>query len=334
MFWNEKFNLHETISTRYLKEKQYYEADCGCRKEYKLVAVDVKPEGSTYVIATTLYRNSGDMVTKGLQPIWDNKKIQAGFKKDRENEKKGIKKKEKPYKPTKYRKLTKQDYKDVLLAYYTFYKWAQENLNEEYKLDKIIGVINAVDFVYKGKAKDWNGLHGNDINTVENVDMRIAHLTLSKKQFRKFYDDWLDKKGKERDKEERDVLKGLICHKCEVPMVEFTNKHAFDGKGHHLPTWLRGRKCPKCSFTINVPKDIENYIEQNVHHYILFSDGWLKKNEKIITPEIKGMVKEYEDRHKRFDDVWKFKRKFDKKILKSLREEKKTGKKSKYFGKM
>ncbi len=335
MFWQGKISgLYMQIHTKYLKEKQYYKLDCGCRREYESIQVETKPVGNTFKIKTTLYRDIGDSMLQAFQPIWDDKKLQARLKKESEDEKKGIEKKEKKYKPTKYRKLTQKDYRDILLSYTIFYKWAKENLKEDwYLFDRIKGVINTLNFAYKGVADITNSLYDNDINTIDLIDLNIARLTLTRKQCSKFYDKWLSTKHEEREVEEKSVLKGLICHKCEVPMKEVEYKHRFVGKGHSCPAWLRGRKCPKCGFEIFLPKDIENYMEQNRSHYLIFSssDGWLKKNKNNLPKEVEEIIEKNKKSSKKFDDLWKLKHKRDEKVLEDIRKKRD---KSKYFGSM
>ena len=330
MFWKEKFNgIYEQINTENLKEPQYYIADCGCRKKYAVVTVEVRPNGNLFKVKTTLFRSPTDVMSRAFQPLWDNKKLQKKLKEREMKKKKGYK--EKPYKPTKYRKLTQKDYRDLLLAYLTFYKWLKENVKDDYPdFDRIKGTISVLDFAYKGEAEIVNQLHDNDVNTVENVDLTIKGLTMEKKAFRKYFDEWLKRMGKKRDMEVKSVLKGLVCYKCNAPMVETEESSAFNSDGHYMPIHLRGRKCPECNFTIYAPEDVNNYIRDNNFHYIVTENvGGI-----ALTDEMKNMIQARKKSRNEFDKIWEKKHKRDQKVLKDIRISKKRGVTSRFFGTM
>jgi hypothetical protein len=332
---NGKFRgLREVINTKYLKEEQCYTADCGCQRKYETVEVRIIPDGNTFKIETTLFRNAGDMMWKAFQPIWDDKKIQKNLSKAFKNIE------TKKYVPTICRDLTKDDYRDLYLAYLILYKWMTENLVDDYPaLERIRGAINVLEFAYDGKAEITNELHNNDINTVDPVhlDLNIAQLTMSKEEFKKFYDSFLDDKHAERDKMQRSVLKGLMCHRCNIPMVEIEDERfSFEGKGHILPGHLRGRTCQECHFTVYVPDDLKNYIGLNNEHYLMFggTDILPASKKKKLTKEITDAIQQHKDKMKEFDTLGDKMMERREKVLNDIRESNKAGKESKYFGKM
>jgi hypothetical protein len=338
MFWNGKYSgIYEMINTKYLKKPQYFKTDAGCEHEYETVVVEVRPKGKTFEVKTVLFRSPSDVMTKSLQPIWDNKDVQKRLKKDRENEEKGI---EKKYKPTKYRDLTRKDYRDLLLSHLIFYKWLKENVKDDYPdFDRIKGAINVLDFAYEGKANVLNKLYENDINTFDDmrIDGNIAQLTMTKNQYIKYAKDWrkrIDKSWKERRKEEKAPLKGLVCHKCNMPMVQFEEFIPFSGKGHSMNARLDGTKCPKCGFIMYTSGSAQDYIRQNNWHYILFSDAEETVPKENLTKEIINMRQAVIDGRKESDKLWDRKHGRDEKILESIREANKKRTESKYFGSM
>lgn len=320
------YTLFSKIDTKWLKEPQFYETDAGCTHKYELVTVELVPDGNSYKPKTILYRDTSDFITKCLQPIWDDKAAQKRLKKLRDDDKAGKKKK---WKPIQYRKLKHSDIKDILLQHYVYYKWLKEHVKDDFEdFPRLIGVINALDFMYRGVADVINTLIDNDINTVEHVDLKIAQLTMNKKEYHAFFEKWLADAYNKRDEKERAKLKGLICHFCNVPMEEVAVSGSFTGKGHYMGFKLRGRQCTKCKFVIYLPDDVERYVEDNVFHYVSTKnlDG------VTLNEEIKSMIAEHDKKTSRFDSAWSKRSARNKRVLADIRVSKKRGKSSKYFG--